>query len=101
MFALPTKSSRIGLEIVNLRATSCLKQVDDDTDREISQHKSKDPGVSTVSSAIEEDDWDNQQEILHLDQARRYITIQTTMVPLPKKWSGVDTVITRTSLPNL
>jgi hypothetical protein len=23
------------------------------------------------------------------------------MVPLPKKWSGVDTVITRTSLPNL
>jgi hypothetical protein len=101
MFALPTEPSRIGLEIVNLRATSFLKQVDDDTDREISQHKSEDPAVSTLSSAIEEDDLDNQQEILHLDQARHYITIQTAMVPLPKKWSGVDTVITRTSLPNL
>jgi hypothetical protein len=54
-----------------------------------------------LSSDIEEDDLDNQQEVLHLDQARRDKTIRSTKVPPPKKRSRADTVIARTSLPNL
>jgi len=54
-----------------------------------------------VSSDIEEDDLDNQQEVLHPDQARRDKTIRTTRVPPPKKRSRADTVIACTSLPNL
>ena len=50
---------------------------------------------------MEEDDLDNQPENLHLDQARRDKTIRTTRVPLPKTRSRADTVIARTSLPNL
>jgi hypothetical protein len=42
---------------------------------------------------------DNQQELLHLDQARRDRTLQTTDIPLQKKWSHADTVSAHTSLP--
>jgi hypothetical protein len=49
-----------------------MKQDDDDTDREeISDDESEVFVESTLSSDIEEDDLDNQQEVLHLDQARR------------------------------
>jgi hypothetical protein len=49
-----------------------MKQDDDDTDREeISDDESEVLGESTLSSDIEEDHLDNQQEVLHLDQARR------------------------------
>ena len=78
-----------------------MKQDDDDTDREISENECEDLGESTLSSDIEEDDLDKQQEVLHLDQARRDKTIRTTRVPPPKKRSRADTVIARTSLPNL
>jgi len=78
-----------------------MKQDDDDSDWELSKDKSEDPGESTLSSDIEEDDLDNQQEVLPLDQARRDKSIRTTRVPLPKKRSRADTVIARTSLPNL
>jgi len=54
-----------------------------------------------LSSDIEEDDLDIRQEVLHLDQARRDKTIRTTRVPLPKKRSRADTVITRAPLANL
>jgi len=77
-------------------------QDDDDTDREeISDDDSEDAGESTLSSDIEEDNFDNQQEVLHLDQARRDELIRTTRVPLPKKQNHANTVFARTSLPNL
>jgi len=78
-----------------------MRQDDDDTDREISNDESEDPGQSTLSSDIDEDDFDIQQEVLHLDQARRNKTIQTTRVPPPKKRSRADTVIARAPLSNL
>ena len=78
-----------------------IKQFDNDTDREISENKCENPGESTLSSDIEEDDLDNQLEVQHLDQERCGKTIQTTRVPLPKKRSRAETVIARTSLPNL
>jgi hypothetical protein len=101
MFELPTQPSSIVLEIANVRAIILMKQDDDYTDREISNNECEDLAEFTLSSDIEEDDLDNQQKVLHLDQVRRDTTIRTTRVPLPKKRSRADTVITRTSLPNL
>ena len=100
MFEL--QPSCIVLEIVNVRAINHMKQDDDDTDREeISDDDSEDAGESTLSSDIEENDLDNQQDVLHRDQVRRHMIIQTTRVPLPKKQNRADTVIARTSLLNL
>jgi len=79
----------------------CMKQDDDDTNREISNDNSEVPGESTLSSDIKEDDLDNQQEILHQEQARYDKTLPMTTVPLPKKRNRADTVIACTSLPNL
>jgi len=101
MFELPAKPSSIVLEIANVRAIILMQQDDNNTDREISENESEDLRESTLSSDIEEDDLDNQQEVLHLNQARRDWTIRTTRVPLPEKRSHADTVIVRTSLPNL
>jgi len=78
--------SCIVLEIANVRAIIHMKQDDDDTDREeISNYDNEDTGETTLSSDIKEDDLDNQQDVLHLDQARRDMMIRTTRVPLPKK----------------
>jgi len=100
MFEL--QSSCIVLEIANVRSTIQMNQNDHDTDREeISNENSEDAGVSTLSSDIEEDNLDIQQEVLHLDQAHCKKLIQTTWVPLPKKWNRANTVIACTSLPNL
>jgi hypothetical protein len=52
-----------------------------------------------LPSDLEEEDLDNQQEVLHLDQA--YKIIWTTTVPLPNKRNRADSVIARTSLPDL
>ena len=101
MFELLTQPSGILLEIANVRAIILMTQDDNDTDWEISENESEDLGESTLSSDIEEDDLDSQQEVLHLDQVRRDKTIRTTRVPPPKKRSHADTVITRTSLPYL
>jgi len=78
-----------------------MKQDDNDTNREISDDDSEDPGKSTLSSDIEEDDLQTWQEVIPLDQTRCDRTLQTTRVPLPKKWNCANTVIARTSLPNL
>ena len=86
--------------MANVRAIIRKTQYDNGTDREISENESEDPGESTLSTDIEGDDLVNQQEILHLDQAHRDKTIQTTKVPLPKKRRRADTVIACTSLPN-
>ena len=101
MFELPTQPSRIVLEIANVRTINLMKHDADDTEREISENECEDLGESTLSSDIVEDNLDNQQQVLHLDQARRDKTIRTTSLPPPKKRSRADTVIARTSLPNL
>jgi len=72
MFELPTQTSSIVLELANVRARLLLMKQDDvNSDRELSWDESEDPGASTLSSDIEEDDSDNQQEVLHIDKARR------------------------------
>jgi len=101
IFELPTQSSSIVLEIADVRAIIRMKQDDDNTNQGISENECEDLGESTLSSDIEEDDLDNQQEVLLLDQACRDKTIRTTRVPPPKKRSRADTVIAHTSLPNL
>jgi len=101
MFGLLTQPSSIVLEIANVRAIILVMQDDNDTDREISENESQDIRESTLSCNIEEDDLDSQQEVQHLDHARCDETIRTTRVPPPKKRSRADTVIARTSLPNL
>jgi len=101
MFELLTQPSSIVLEIANVRAIILTTQDDNDTDRQISENERRDLGESTLSSDIEEYDLDNQQEVLHLDQARHDTTIRTTRVPPPEKRSDADTVIAYTSLPNL
>jgi len=79
-----------------------MKRDDDDTNREeFSDHDHEDPGESTLSFDNEEDNFDNQQAILHLDQAHRDKIIRTTTVPLAKKRNHANTVIARTLLPNL
>jgi len=72
----------------------------DNTDQELSHDKSQDPGESTLSSNIEEDNLDHQQEVLLLGQVRREKSLRTTMVLLSKNWSRADTVIARPPLPN-
>ena len=90
------------LEITNVSAIIHMKQDDDDTDQEeISDDNSEDAGESILSSDIEEDDLNNQQEVLHLDQARHDQMIKTARVALPKKRNRADMVIARISLPNL
>jgi len=75
MFALPTQPSSIVLEIANVLAIILMKQDDDDTDQKISDNDSENPGESTLSAEGEDDDLDNQQEVLHLDQAHHDRTI--------------------------
>jgi len=89
------------LEIANIRAMMLMKQYDDDTDREVSDENSKDPGESTVSSDIGERDLYNQQNVLYLDQAGHDERLQTTNVPPPKKRNRANTFIAHISLPNL
>jgi hypothetical protein len=51
-----------------------MKQDDDKIDREeFSDNDGEDPGKSTLPSDLEEEDLDNQQEVLHLDQAYKII----------------------------
>jgi len=78
---------------------SVLKQ-DDNTDEELSDDESEDPGDSTLLSDIEQDDFDHQRDVLLLGQASRDRSLWTTKVPLPKKQSRADTVIACPLLPN-
>jgi len=76
----------------------------DDTDQDLgdgdSEGESEDTGESRLSSDIEEDNLDHQQEVLLLGQARRDKSLRTRRVPLPKKRSRADTVIARPLFPN-
>jgi len=71
----------------------------DETNQEIGHNDSEDTREFTLSSNIEEDDLQHQQEVFHLGQARRDKSWCTTRVPLPKKYSRVDAVIARPPLP--
>jgi len=62
---------------------------------------SEDAVESTLSSDLEKDDLNNQEETLHQEQVHRVKIIRTTRVPLPKKQIHADTIIEVTSLPNL
>jgi hypothetical protein len=101
IFQLPTQPSIIVFEIANVRAMILMKQDDNDTNWEISKNESDDLGASTLSSDIEEDNLDIQQDVLQLDLGQRGQTIRTTKVSGPKNRSPANTVIVRMSLPNL
>jgi hypothetical protein len=61
---------------------------DDDTYQDIGddecEGESEDTGEITLSSDIEEDDLDHQQQVLLKGQAHRDKSSRTTRVPLPK-----------------
>jgi hypothetical protein len=75
MFELPTERSSTVLEIGNFWAIILVKQDDNDTDGEISEFESEVLGESTLSSDIEEDDLNDQEDVLQLDQPHREKTI--------------------------
>ena len=56
----------------------------DETDQEIGDDDSEDTGESTLSSDIEGDDLDYQQDVLHLGQPHQNKSFCTERVPLPK-----------------
>jgi len=80
-----------------------MKQ-DDETVQDIGdderEGESENTRESTISSDIDEDNVDHQQEALLRVQARREKSLWTTRVPWPKKRSHADTVIARHLLPN-
>jgi len=71
-----------------------------DSDQEIGDNESEDTGESTLSSDIEEDDFDHQQEVLPLGQAHWEKSLRTTSVPLPNKRCPAKTVIACPLPPN-
>jgi len=73
---------------------------DDETDQEISDDNHQGTRECTLSSDIEEDDFDHHQEVIHLGQARQEKLLRTTSVPLRKKRRCADTVIAHPPLPN-
>ena len=82
-----------------LSPISLLKQ-DDDTNQELSDDEREDLEKSTLSSDIEEDELDQQQQVLLLGQVRRDKSFRSTRVPLPTKRSYADTGISHPLLPN-
>jgi hypothetical protein len=101
MFESPTQLLSMVLEIANVWVMYLIKQDDDDTNQQISNGESEDPGEFTLLSDMTEDDLDNWQEVLHLGQVRPDKALQTTRVPLPKKQSHADSIVTRTPPRNL
>jgi len=77
---------------------------DDHTDHDIGDHESEgqseDTRETTLSSDMEQEDLDHQQQVLHLGQAHRHKSSRTARVPLPMKRSHADTVIVHPLLPN-
>jgi len=78
---------------------SLLKQ-GDDTNQELTDDESEGRRESTLSSDIEEDDFDHQKKVLLLGQVHWDKSLRTTRVPLPNKRSRADTVIARPPLSN-
>jgi hypothetical protein len=73
---------------------------DDKTNYKIGDDDSEDTGDSTMSSDIDEENLDNQEDVLHLGQACRGMSFCTTRVQLPKERSHTDIIIARPLLPN-
>jgi len=84
MVELPTQPSSMGSEIGIVRAIIPMLQDNDNSDWEISENETKDPGESTLSSDMKEDNLDKQQEVLHPNQTRHDQTIRNTRVPTQK-----------------
>jgi hypothetical protein len=82
MFQLPTQLWTIVLRRANVWAAILMKQVDDDTNREISTDESKDHGEASFSSKIKGYNLDIWHEVLYLGQVRPHKRIYTTTVPL-------------------
>jgi len=77
-----------------------LMNQDEDSNQEMGDDKSEDTGESTISSDIEEDDLDDQQEVLCVGLVCRDESIRTWKVPLRKKGSCANTVIACPLLPH-
>jgi hypothetical protein len=78
-----------------------MKQDDDDINRDIRDLDNEDCRETSSSSDVEDHNLYNKQKIPHRDSACHYKIIHPTRVPLPMKQNCADTVIVRTSLPNL
>ena len=105
--------SNVRLPFICLLASYCgwlispvswLKQDDDDTNQDIGDDESEgeceNTGEFTLSSDVEEDNSDHQQEVLLLGQVCRGKSLRTTGVPLPTELSRADTVTARPLPPN-
>jgi len=62
--------------------------------------ESEDTGESNLSSEIEEDYLDHQQEVVHLGKVCQDKLLRSTSVPLPNKQSRDDTFIAHPLFPN-
>jgi hypothetical protein len=71
-----------------------------DIDVDESEGQSDDTRETTLSSDIEDDDFNCPQQVLLLGQPRYDKSAQTKRVPLPKHRSCADTVVARPLLPN-
>jgi hypothetical protein len=71
-----------------------------DIDDDKSEGQSEYTPETTLSSDIEDDDFDCPQQVLHVGQPRHDKSAQTKRVPLPKHRSCTDTVIARPLFPN-
>jgi len=65
------------MEIANVHTIMLMQQDDNDTEWEMSENESEDPGECTLSSNIDDHQLHNHQEVLHPDQACHDTTIQT------------------------
>jgi len=74
---------------------------DGNTNREINIDESENTRESIVSSNIEEDNMDHQQQVLYLDQVHLDKSVQTTSVPLRMNQSSANTAIACPPPPNL
>jgi len=73
---------------------------DQDMGDDESEGEREDTGETTLSSDIEEDELNHQQQVLLLGQTHQDKSSHTTRVPLPTKRSRADTVIACPLLPN-
>jgi len=82
-----------------ISSISLLHQ-DDNTDPEIDEEESEDPGESTSSSNTEDVNLHHEQEVLPRGHARRDKLLRATSVAQPRKRSDADSVIAHPPLPN-
>jgi len=87
--------------MANVNSMISMGLNDDDTYCEVRHDETEEPGESTLSSDIEVDNLDNQQQVLYLYPVPHYETLWTTRVPLLKTQRHAATMIARTPLADL